>query len=293
MNRLTIRKRFFSLIAFLLIGPAMPVKAQKTTSNMKTLKTSGHAPVNGLEMYYEIHGEEGMPLVLLHGGGSTIETTFGNILPLLSGYGKVIAVELQAHGRTSNRNAPESFVQDADDVAALLKYLKINKANFFGFSNGGTTTLQIAIRHPEIVNKIINLAGAYKRDGFIPGFFDGFKGATLDSMPAPLKTAFLKVTPDQNRLQVMFERDVERMKNFKDIPDDDIRAIKAATLIIVSDQDVMTAEHAVTMSHLIPGARLLVLPGLHGTCIGEVCTQKQGSKLPAITTALVEEFLNE
>jgi pimeloyl-ACP methyl ester carboxylesterase len=82
-------------------------------------------------MYYEIHGNNGtMPLVLIHGGGSTIETTFGNVLPLLSRCRKVIAVELQAHGRTSDRDAPESFEQDADDVVALLKYLKVDKANF-------------------------------------------------------------------------------------------------------------------------------------------------------------------
>src|ERR1700761_5829800 len=141
---------------------------------MEKLKTSGYAPVNGLHMYYEIHGEGKMPLVLIHGGGSTIETTFGTILPLLGG--KLIAVELQAHGRTSDRDAPETFEQDADDVAGLLKYLKVDKANFFGFSNGATTTLQIAIRHPELVNKVVALSAAYQREGFVPGFFDGFGG---------------------------------------------------------------------------------------------------------------------
>src|SRR5438067_2196324 len=145
----------------------------------------------------------------------------------------MIAVELQAHGRTSDRNSPESFEQDADDVAALLKYLKVDKANFLGFSNGGTTSLQIAIRHPEIVNKIVDVAGAYQREGFMPGFFDGFKDATIDVMPMPLKEAFLKVTPDRSKLLNMFHKDVERMKNFKDIPDDSIRGIKIPMLIIV------------------------------------------------------------
>ncbi|HTD98194.1 MAG TPA: alpha/beta hydrolase [Mucilaginibacter sp.] len=258
---------------------------------MENLKSSGYAPVNGLKMYYEIHGKGTMPLVLIHGGGSTIETTFGKILPLLSANNKVIAVELQAHGRTHDRDTPESFEQDADDVAALLKYLKIDKANIFGFSNGGTTTLQIAIRHPDMVNKIISLSGAYQREGFIPGFFDGFKDATLDSMPAPLKAAFLKVTPDQSRLQAMFERDVARMVNFKDIPDADIRAIKAPALIMVSDKDVVPPEHAVKMSHMIAGAQLIVLPGFHGTCIGEMGIVKEGSKLPEVTVQLIEEFL--
>jgi len=284
--------RILTLIALLLTASVAPGNAQKTTS-MKTLKKAGHAPVNGIEMYYEIHGEGVMPLVLIHGGGSTIETTFAKTLPFFAAHGEVIAVELQAHGRTNDRDTPESFEQDADDVAGLLKYLKVDKANFFGFSNGGTTTMQIAIRHPEIVNKIVNLAGAYQRGGFIPGFFDGFKGVTLDSMPGPLKEAFLDVTPDKNKLQRMFDRDVARMVSFKDIPDELIRSIKAPALIIVNDHDVMPVEHAVKISHTIPGARLAVLPGLHGSCIGEVGTAKPGSKVPELTAAMIEEFLNE
>jgi len=173
---------------------------------MEKEKTSGHAPVNGLQMYYEIHGNGNMPLVLIHGGGSTIQSTFGIILPMLAKHHKIIALELQAHGRTSDRNGPESFEQDADDVAGLLKYLKIGKADFLGFSNGGTTTLQIAIRHPEIVNKIILMSCSYLREGMIAGFFESMPNATLDNMPKPLQEAFLSVTPDQKGLQTMFEQ---------------------------------------------------------------------------------------
>src|SRR5215467_14159922 len=97
----------------------------------KQKSVSGYAPMNGLDMYYEIHGE-GKPLVLIHGGGSTIQTTFGTILPLLAEHYKVIAVELQAHGHTRDRDTPETFKQDADDIATLLSFLKINKADIFG-----------------------------------------------------------------------------------------------------------------------------------------------------------------
>ena len=128
-----------------------------------TLIKSGYSDVNGIKMYYETHGNKGDILVLIHGGGSTIGTTFGKILPLLAGDYHVIAVELQAHGRTSDRNSPESFEQDADDVAGLLHNLQISKASFFGFSNGGNTAMQIAVRHPEIVNKLI-IASALKRE---------------------------------------------------------------------------------------------------------------------------------
>jgi pimeloyl-ACP methyl ester carboxylesterase len=256
---------------------------------MEKLKTSGYAPVNGLQMYYEIHGEGEMPLVLIHGGGSTIETTFGTILPLLGG--KLIAVELQAHGRTSDRDAPETFEQDADDVAGLLKYLKVDKANFFGFSNGATTTLQIAIRHPKLVNKIVVLSAAYQREGFIPGFFDGFAGATLAHMPEPLQAGFLKVTPDKARLQTMFEKDVVRMVNFKDIPDDMIQSINAPALVIVSQHDPVTVEHNIKISRLIQG-QLMVLPGAHGVCIGEMGIN-HGSKVPVATVTFIEDFLQQ
>lgn len=259
----------------------------------ETLRSSGYAPVNGLNMYYEIHGADTMPLVLIHGGGSTIETTFGTMLPLLAQNYQLIAVELQAHGRTNDRDTPESFAQDADDVAALLNYLKVDKANFFGFSNGGSTAMQIAIRHPQVTNKIIVAAGAYKRDGFIPGFFDGFANATLDQMPKVLQEAYLKVTPSQAGLQRMFERDVERMATFKDWPDDDLRSIKAGALFLASAQDVIRVEHAIEMANLVAGAQLAVIPGTHGSFIGALESGvKKDSKLPGITAALIEEFLN-
>src|SRR5215467_1494165 len=111
-----------------------------TSLNAQTEPPGRYAAVNGLNLYYEIHGR-GRPLVLLHGGGSTIESTFGRILPDLARTHQVIAVELQAHGHTKDIDRPLSFEQDADDVAALLAQLKIEKADIMGFSNGGTTAL--------------------------------------------------------------------------------------------------------------------------------------------------------
>jgi len=266
--------------------------ASKETLQTKQDSITGYAPVNGINMYYEIHGE-GEPLVLIHGGGSTIQTSFGRILPVLTQHYKVIAVELQAHGHTSDRNAPESFEQDADDVAALLKHLSINKANILGFSNGGSTTMQIAIRHPEVVDKIVVASGAYQREGFIPGFFEGFPKATLETMPQPLRDAFLKIKQDSAALKNMFEKDVARMMAFKDWNDDDLKSIKAPALIINADKDVITNEHALKMSKLIPHAELMIIPGTHGAYLGEICTAVPGSKLPEMTVAIIEEFLNK
>ena len=253
---------------------------------------SGYAPVNGLKMYYEIHGE-GMPLVLIHGGGSTIQTSFGKILPLLALHYKVIAVELQAHGHTNDRDSAESFEQDADDVAGLIQYLKISKANFLGFSNGGNTAMQIAIRHSNLVDKLVIISSFYKRDGMIPGFFESMQQATLENMPVLLKTYYLQINNDQKGLQNMFNKDKERMLHFKDWRDEDLASIKNPSLIISGDKDVTTREHTVKMSHIIPNAQLLILPGTHGSFIGEVCAAEEGSKMPETTGTIIKEFLDK
>jgi pimeloyl-ACP methyl ester carboxylesterase len=256
-------------------------------------QTGSYADVNGLRMYYEIHGS-GRPLVLIHGGGSTIESTFGRILPDLAKGHQVIAVELQAHGHTLDIGRPLSFEQDADDVASLLGQLHVQKADFMGFSNGGTTALQIAIRHPELVNKLVLASAAYRRDGLPPGFFDGFAHASLEkSMPQPLKDAYLKANPDPKGLQAMFDRDVARMEAFKDISDEAIRGIQAPTLVINADSDVVLPEHALALFRTLPHAKLAILPGGHGEYIGEICSRDKNSKIPALVTAMIEEFLGQ
>ncbi len=258
--------------------------------NEQDRQTGRYALVNGLKMYYEIHGS-GKPLVLLHGGGSTILSTFGRILPRLAEKHMVIAVELQAHGRTPDIDRPLSFEQDADDTAALLNQLQIEKADFMGFSNGGTTCLQIAIRHPELVNKMVLASTVFKRDGLQPGFFESLRQATIVNMPALLKEAYFTANPDPKGLQAMFDRDAKRMLDFKDISDTDIRAITAPVLVINGDADVVRAEHALELSYKLPNARLAILPAGHGDYIGEICAPEKSSKLPVIVTAMIEIFL--
>ena len=255
------------------------------------LKT-GYSDVNGIKMYYEIYGQ-GEPLVLLHGGGSTIQSTFGRIIPQLAAHYQVIAVELQNHGRSGFRNVPETFEQDADDVAALLNNIGVSKTNFFGFSNGGTTALQIAIRHPQIVTKLVLAAAAYKRNGFLPGFFDGMQQATLANMPQELKTDFLNVNSDIAKLQMMFERDRDRMINFKDLDDDQIKSVVAPTLLINGDADVITPEHTVAMYRLLPNCTLAIVPGGHGKYIGEITTIGDGNKDIEIVVPIIQQFLDK
>lgn len=253
--------------------------------------SKGYAPVNGIRMYYEIYDTAGIPLVLIHGGGSTIESNFGFILPMLAGKGRVIALELQAHGRTSDRNTGVSFEQDADDVASLLAYLKIDKANFFGFSNGGNTAMQVAIRHPNLVNKLVIASSFYKREGILPGLFENLEKGSLSDMPAQLQSAFLKVTPDKSKLQAMFDKDKNRMLQFKNWSDDALRSITFPTLLIQGDHDVITIEHILEMSRIIPHARVMILPGTHGSYIGEMCTAEKDSKIPALVVDVIDEFL--
>jgi pimeloyl-ACP methyl ester carboxylesterase len=260
--------------------------------NTQDKQIGRYAAVNGLKLYYEIHGS-GRPLVLLHGGGSTILSTFGCILPELAKIQQVIAVELQAHGHTLDIDRPLSFEQDADDVAALLKQLHIEKADFMGFSNGGTTSLQIAIRHPELVNKLVLASTLYKRDGVQPGFWEGMQQASLENMPQPLKQAYLSANPDPKGLQVMFERDAARMVAFKDISDAAIQAIQAPALVINGDAEVVRTEHALELSRKLPQAKLAILPGGHGDYIGEICAVAKYSKIPALVVAMIEMFLEE
>ncbi|MFD2920927.1 alpha/beta fold hydrolase [Terrimonas rubra] len=253
---------------------------------------SGYAEVNGLNMYYEVYGQ-GKPIVLIHGGGSTIQSNFAKLIPLLAKNRQVIAMELQAHGRTSDRDADSSFEQDADDVAALLKNLGIDKADFLGFSNGGTTTLQIAIRHPELVDKMILGSALAKRNGVPEWFWDFMKQATLENMPIQLQEAYKQVAPDTGGLQVMHDRDAKRMVDFKDIPDEQLKAIKGPALVIIGDKDVITPEHAIELSRKLVSAELAIIPGGHGAYIGEITTITPDFTDSDMVVPMIEKFLNK
>jgi pimeloyl-ACP methyl ester carboxylesterase len=262
------------------------------TSFMHNLRAQSgkYADINGLQMYYEIHGR-GFPLVLIHGGGSTIGTTFGRILPKLARTHQVIAVEMQAHGHTADVDRPLTFEQDADDIAALLGHLGIGRADVFGFSNGASTTLQFAIRHPELVNKIIVASTMYKKDGAYPWLWEMMANPTFEGMPQPYKDAYLEINNNRDALYTMYKRDVARMQSFRDIGEEAIRAIKAPALIIIGDQDVVRPEHAVEMYRQMQHARLMILPGGHGEYMGELTTLRPGQNDYPVLYA-IESFLN-
>lgn len=224
-----------------------------------------YASINGLNLYYEVHGEarEGAPpLVLLHGGGDTIQTSFGRILPELARNRRIIAFERQGYGHTADiADRPFTFEQFADDTVGLLDYLNIPEADFFGFSNGGTVAVHVAIRHPEKVRKLVLASAFFSHDAAEPAFWDGFETATPDIMPKTLRDAYMAVAPHPENFERFFYKGVNLMRNFQDIRREALRAVRAPALIVCGDADVMRPEHAVEEYRLIPRAQLAVLPG--------------------------------
>ena len=248
---------------------------------------SGYAPVNGLKMYYEIHGSDiagSAPLVLLHGGGSTIETSFGKILPTLAKDRQVIAVEQQGHGHTADIDRPFTFEQSAEDTVALLQYLKIRKADFLGYSNGGHIALEIALRHPNVVRKLVFESIMFNREGSNPAFWESFKHAKLEDMPMELREAYLKAAPHPEDLPTFFAKSVERMLHFKGWTDKEIQSISAPALVIMGDRDVASPEHAVRMFRLLPNAELAILPNTNHMTI----VNRSDFLLP-----MIKEFLDQ
>ena len=250
--------------------------------------------VNGIDIYYAAHGRpDGIPLVLLHGGGSTIDSNFGRLIPFVARTRRVIALEEQGHGRTSDRNQPFTFEQSADDVAGLLRHLEVSQADLLGFSNGATVALQVAIRHPDIVRKLVFASSFTKRDGAQPQLWEFMKQAEIANMPQALKDAFLAVNPDPQRLRTMHDKDAARMTSFTDVPETAVRAVVAPTLIITGDRDVARLEHALELSRVFPDARLLVLPSGHGDYLAEASSAPAETGYAEITARLVERFLSE
>ena len=254
---------------------------------------AGQVPVNGISMYYEMHGTAGgTPLLLLHGGGSSIEVTYGEILPIFARHRRVIAVDEQAHGRTTDREGPVRFTTSADEVAALLERLEIGTADVMGFSNGASVALQLAIRHPERVRKLVFASSMTKRVGASPQFWQFMEKATFADMPQPLKDAYLKVNPDPKKLRAMHDKDLERMQHFIDTSDAEVRSVQAPTLVLLGDRDVPTPEHALELTRLLPRARLMILPGGHGDYLGELTAGSPGSPVPQLTAGFIEQFLD-
>ena len=230
-----------------------------------------YAPVNGLKMYYEIHGA-GRPLVLIHGAFMTVEA-WGDTLTELAKTRQVIAVELQGHGRTADIDRPFSFEQFADDVAALMRHIGIDKADVLGYSLGAGVALQAAIRHPEMVDKLVVVSGTYRTDGWYPEVMATIAKMTPDDFTGtPIRDGYNKVAPNPAGFPALVDKIKAAEAKVYAWPPDVIRAIVSPTLIVLGDSDGVRPEHALEMFRLLgggvfgdvaglPRSRLAVLPG--------------------------------
>jgi pimeloyl-ACP methyl ester carboxylesterase len=246
-------KTRFAVLAFALLALLTPpLSLAQAPSPTSTPPKSGYAPVNGLKMYYEIHGE-GQPLVLLHGSFLNMDLAFGQLIPELSKTREVIALEFQAHGRTADLARPISFVSLADDVAALLKYLHAGPADIFGYSLGGGVALQVAIRHPESVRKLVICSAPFKSDGWSPETRAALQKLTPEILAAtPLKKEYDRLAPDPGHWAQM----VNKVKQIGATPYDfttQAKSIQAPTLIIVGDSDGILPEHVAEMFRIRGG----------------------------------------
>ena len=250
------------------------------TPATSTSAQTGYVPVNGLNMYYEIHGT-GQPLVLLHGAFSAIGTSFGALLPELAKTRQVVAFELQGHGRTADIDRPLSLEQMADDTAAALQHLGIARADIFGYSMGAAVALHVAIRHPQVVRKLVLASVTYNMSGIHPGTMEGLGEMKPEMMiGSPWHDEYLRVAPDPDHFAAFFAKKTQMDRAIKDIPAETIAAIKAPILIVIGDSDLVRPEHAVEMFRLLgggvfgdmapmPPSQLAILPGTtHVTLVG-------------------------
>src|SRR5215216_1903369 len=234
---------------------------QKEPKMANTNPQTGYAPVNGLEMYYEIHGT-GRPLVVLHGAYMTIDA-MGEIVPSLAEIRQVIGVELQGHGHTADIDRPLTYEHMADDVAALLRHLGIEEADVFGFSMGGSAALQVAIRHPEVVRKLVVASSSYTSDGMHPELLEMTPSITPEAFAgSPIEEEYLRTAPNPddfpNLVAKLKQLDLEPFA----WPPEDIRGIAAPTLLIIGDSDAIRLEHAVELFGLLGGGVMGDLAGL-------------------------------
>jgi pimeloyl-ACP methyl ester carboxylesterase len=247
-------------IATAFVAPALAQPAHQT----------GYAEVNGLNLYYEIHGS-GPPVVLLHGAFATIDL-WPNMIAALAASHQVIAIEQQGHGHTADIDRPLSYDQMADDTAALLRQLGVTNADFVGYSMGGSIAIAMGIRHPELVRKLVVISSAFAPEGYPPELLPGIEIMRAEDVyGTPLHDAYLRNAPDPNGFPALVAKVQDLERTFTGWAPEEIRSIAAPMLIIVGDSDAVVLEHAVEFFRLrgggvfadyigLPASQLAVLP---------------------------------
>lgn len=213
----------------------------------------GHAPVNGLEMYYEVHGA-GEPLVLIHGGFG-VTGMFAPLIPALAAGRQVIAVELQGHGHTADIDRPFSYEHFADDIAALIEHLGHAQADVLGYSLGGGVALQTAIRHPGLVRRVVIVAAPCRRDGWYADVLTGMGSLDADALQnSPMYEIYAAVAPSPAN----FPHLVDKTRRLLSTPydwSDDVAALAMPVLLVMGDADSFPPSHAAAMFALLGGGQ--------------------------------------
>ena len=253
-----------------------------------------YAAINGLNMYYEVHGE-GRPLVLLHGNLSTVEVDFGRIIHTLAATRQIIAVEQQAHGHTADIDRPLRTKTWAADTAALLDTLGIAEADVFGYSSGSAVAVHLAIQRPELVRKLVLASIAYHKDGLHPGLLDGIQDLQPEHLAGtPFEESYARVAPRPQDWPVLIEKIKEMDSEVDEWSAEAIRAIGKPALLVYGDSDIVRPEHSAEIFRLfgggvagdlagLPASRLAILPGTtHVTLV------HRGEWL----SSMIEEFLD-
>ncbi|WP_448642877.1 alpha/beta fold hydrolase [Geodermatophilus sp. URMC 63] len=228
--------------------------------------TTGYADVNGLHLYFEVHGDGGAPLVLLHGGMMSIDLSFAGLLPTLARRHRVVAVELQGHGRTADVDRPVTPANSASDVVALLDHLGIDRAHVLGHSMGGAVALELAVSSPDRVLSVVPCSASVRPDGMHEDFLDPERMATSTRMPteqdlAEMAETYRRLSPHPEHFEEFLAALSASDADLVGWSDEQLAGITAPVLLVQGDRDFTTVEHAALMLRLIPGSQLAVLPG--------------------------------
>ena len=249
----------------------LTILACQAATAQETKAKGAYASINGMKMYYEIHGT-GDPVVLLHGSFMTITNNWTGWIDELSKTRKVIAVEMQGHGRTADIKRDFSYENLADDVAALLDHLKIPSADLIGYSMGAGVAMQCAIRHPEKVRKVVSISGAFRLDGLVKEALEAFPRITAEAFKgSPIETEYKKLSPTPNEFSNFVKRVIAVDLKPYDFGADKLKATKAPMFFIHGDADGVRLEHISEMFRLKGGeihgdlrprsaSRLAILP---------------------------------
>jgi pimeloyl-ACP methyl ester carboxylesterase len=212
--------------------------------------TTGYAPVNGLNMYYEIHGT-GAPVVLLHGSFMTITNNWQDMIAALSKPRKVIAVEMQGHGRSRDIARDFSYENLADDIAALIDHLELRQADLIGYSMGGGVAMQTAIRHPNKVRRVVSISAVFRHDGWVKEALDAFPHMTAEMLEgSPIETEYKRLSPIPNEFPSFIKRAIAMDLRPYDFGTDKLKATKAPMFFIHGDADGVRLEHIAEMFRL-------------------------------------------